>query len=85
MLQRYILRAVVDSRDKKLIILAFIVILDCSEKVSSLLLCTLHISQRKTASHILLISLQNIPFYEKCGFNHKEYEMVWKPSPSAKL
>ncbi|KAI9289964.1 acyl-CoA N-acyltransferase [Umbelopsis sp. AD052] len=34
---------------------------------------------------ILDCSEKNIPFYEKCGFSHKEYEMVWRPSPSAKL
>jgi len=26
---------------------------------------------------ILDCSQKNIPFYEKCGFQHKEYEMVW--------
>lgn len=25
---------------------------------------------------ILDCSQKNIPFYEKCGFSHKEYEMV---------
>ncbi|KAG2172873.1 hypothetical protein INT43_000223 [Umbelopsis isabellina] len=34
---------------------------------------------------ILDCSEKNIPFYEKCGFTHKEYEMVWRPSPSSKL
>ncbi|ORY00777.1 acyl-CoA N-acyltransferase [Basidiobolus meristosporus CBS 931.73] len=36
---------------------------------------------------ILDCSKDNIPFYEKCGFDHKEYEMVWycKDAVKAKL
>ncbi|KAI9325112.1 acyl-CoA N-acyltransferase [Zopfochytrium polystomum] len=35
---------------------------------------------------ILDCSEKNIPFYVKCGFKHKEYEMVWYiEEPQAKL
>ncbi|RHZ75385.1 hypothetical protein Glove_214g37 [Diversispora epigaea] len=33
---------------------------------------------------ILDCSKQNIPFYEKCGFTQKEYEMAWYCSDEAK-
>ncbi|KAI8060224.1 acyl-CoA N-acyltransferase [Gongronella butleri] len=34
-------------------------------------------AQRGCYKVILDCSEKNIPFYEKCGFKHKEYEMAW--------
>ncbi|KAI8384459.1 acyl-CoA N-acyltransferase [Radiomyces spectabilis] len=43
-------------------------------------------AQRGCYKVILDCSDKNIPFYEKCGFKHKEYEMVWYvPQDKARL